>query len=113
MTKEESKKIVRELHDKYYGKKGAKNKKTKKDAQNTRIAERVAPVLAEKSRNDLMLEAKAKGIKNFRILNKEELHKVLDSNTTQEEQDTIIKAAVERWKAGWSKNKAANQKETG
>jgi len=111
MTKEESKKIVRELHEKYYGKKGAKDKKAKRDAQNGRIAEKVGSVTGEKSRNDLMLEAKAKGIKNFRILNKEELLKVLDSKTTQEERDNVIKAAVERWKAGWSKNKVASQKE--
>lgn len=111
MTREESKKIVRELHEKYYGKKGAKDKKAKKDAQNARVAERVSSVTSEKSRNDLMLEAKAKGIKNFRILNKAELVKVLDPATTQEERGTIVKGAVERWKAGWSKNKATNNKE--
>jgi hypothetical protein len=112
MTREESKKLVRELHDKYYGKKSAANKKkAKRDAENTKIAEAVAPALSEKSRNDLMLEAKAKGIKNFRILNKVELLKVLDSATTEEERDSIVKGAVERWKAGWSKNKVASQKE--
>ncbi|MBN1871352.1 MAG: hypothetical protein JW800_02150 [Candidatus Omnitrophica bacterium] len=110
MTREESKKIVKELHEKYYGKKGAKSKVSKRRAENTRIAERIAPAFSEKSRNDLMLEAKAKGIKNFRILNKEELVKVLDSATTQEEQATIIKGAVERWKSGWSKNKVTNNK---
>jgi hypothetical protein len=111
MTREESKKIVRDLHEKYYGKKAAKGKVSKRKAENTRIAEAVAPVLSEKSRNDLMLDAKAKGIKNFRILNKAELGKVLDPKTTQEEQDTIVKAAVERWKSGWSKNKVTNNKE--
>ena len=104
--------MVRELHDKYYGKKSAANKKkAKRDAENTRIAEAVVPALSEKSRNDLMLEAKAKGIKNFRILNKAELQKVLDPAVTQEDRDTIVKAAVERWKAGWSKNKVLDKKE--
>jgi len=105
MTKQETKKLVRELHDKYYGKGSLNKKKAKRDAENGRIAQAVAPVLGEKSRNDLMLEAKAKGIKNFRILNKTELLKVLDPATTQEEQSNIVKGAVERWKAGWSKNK--------
>lgn len=112
MTKKESKKVVMDIHDKYYGKNGSiKNKKAKRAVENSRIAEAVAPVLAEKSRNDLMLEAKAKGIKNFRILNKAELQKVLEPSTTKEEAAEVVKNAVIRWKAGWSKNEAANQKE--
>ena len=112
MTKKESKKVVMDIHEKYYGKDGLlKKKKAKKAAEDAKIASAVAPVLKNKSRNDLMLEAKAKGIKNFRILNKAELYKVLDPNTIQQEIDGIVKDAVIRWKAGWSKNKAANQKE--
>ena len=106
MTKKESKKVVMDIHEKYYGKDGLlKKKKAKRTAENAKIASAVAPVLKNKSRNDLMLEAKAKGIKNFRILNKAELYKVLDPNTLQQEVDDIIKEAVIRWKSGWSKNK--------
>ena len=111
MTRQESKKIVRELHEKYYGKKDVKDKKAKRDAQNSRIAERAVSAVNGKSRNDLILKAKTKGIKNFRILNKAELAKVLDPKTTQEEREKTVKAAVERWKAGWSKNKVGLKKE--
>jgi len=95
MTKEESKKLVKELHDKYYKKKGSAKKKTG----------------TEKSRNDLMLEAKAKGIKNFRVLNKAELSRVLEPKVTEEEIAGIVKGAVDRWKSGWSKNKVTDNKE--
>jgi len=105
MTRQESKKIVKEIHEKYYGKKGAKNKKAKIDAQNGRIAERVASVSGEKSRNDLMLEAKAKGIKNFRILSKNELMHVIAEGITQQEIDALVAGAVARWKSGWGKGK--------
>ena len=57
------------------------------------------------SRNDLMLQAKAAGIKNFRILNKEELQKVLDPMTTGNNQIEIIRVAIERWKSGWGSRK--------
>lgn len=106
MTKKESRKVTMAIHEKYYGKNGLlKKKKEKKAAEDAKIAGAVAPVLKDKSRNDLMLEAKARGIKNFRILNKAELHKVLDPNTLEQERDDIIKEAVIRWKSGWSKNK--------
>ncbi len=110
MTKKESRKILMNIHEKHYGEKGSLKKKQEKRAtENSKIAAAVSPVLAEKSRNDLMLEAKAKGIKNFRILNKEELQKVLDPKTAQEETTEVIKNAVIRWKSGWSKNKEAGQ----
>ncbi|MFA5143996.1 MAG: hypothetical protein WC522_07535 [Candidatus Omnitrophota bacterium] len=114
MTKKESRKILMDIHEKHYGKNGSiKNKKAKKTAEDRKIAEAVSPVLANKSRNDLMLEAKAKGIKNFRILNKAELYKVLDPATIQQEIDGIVSDAVIRWKSGWSKNKTAGKKEEG
>ena len=58
-------------------------------------------VMGKVSRNDLMLQAKEKGIKNFRILNREELEKVLDPKVTKEDIDKVIQAAVKRWKSGW------------
>ncbi|GEM_PF-2722960 len=65
--------------------------------------------LKGKSRNDLMLDAKEKGIKNFRILNKEELTAVLDEKASPETIKEITAKAVERWKSGWgSKDKLGN-----
>jgi len=57
------------------------------------------------SRNELMLQAKAKGIKNFRVINKEELVEILKEGTTQERIDEIVSGAVARWKSGWGKGK--------
>jgi len=57
------------------------------------------------SRNEMMLEAKARGIKNFRILNKEELIKVLEmkkSGATDEQiKEQVVDTAIIRWKKGW------------
>ena len=64
------------------------------------------------SRNELMLQAKAKGIKNFRLLNKEELAEILKEDTTQERINEIISGAVARWKAGWGKGKKQRSKES-
>ena len=57
------------------------------------------------SRNDLMLKAKEKGIKNFRILNKEELLHILAKGITKQEIEAIISGAIARWKSGWGKGK--------
>ena len=106
MTRQESKKIVKDLHKKYYGKKGSlKNKRAKRDAENGRIAETVVPILAAKGRNDLMLEAKTKGIKNFRVLNKAELGLILVDGVTQDQIDKVVSGAVARWKSGWGSKK--------
>jgi len=59
----------------------------------------------EKSRNELMLIAKDRGIKNFRILNKEELMHVTAEGITQQEVDALIDGAVKRWKSGWGSRK--------
>ena len=63
------------------------------------------------TRNELMLQVKDKGIKNFRILNKEELVKVLEmvkSGATKEQiHDQVVKQAIIRWKAGWGTKAAA------
>lgn len=84
MTKEESKKKVHELYEKYYGK--GKKKNAKEQGPN---------------RTELITQAKEKGIKNFRILNKEELTKVLAPETTKEDIDKVVQSAVTRWKSGW------------
>ena len=59
----------------------------------------------EKSRNELMLIAKDRGIKNFRILNKNELMHILAEGITQQEIDALVAGAVKRWKSGWGSKK--------
>jgi hypothetical protein len=57
-----------------------------------------------------MLQAKERGIKNFRVINKTELIEILKNGTTKERIDEIVASAVARWKSGWGKGK--NKKET-
>jgi hypothetical protein len=59
----------------------------------------------KETRNALMLQAKDLGIKNFRVLNKEELHAVLVEGVTQEQIDNVVSGAVARWKSGWGSRK--------
>jgi len=98
MTAEEKKKIS-ELHAKYYsGKK--KTKEPKVPAKTPKEPKAKGP-----SRNSLMLEAKSKNIRNFRILTKEELTKVLEAGVSKERINEIVAGAVTRWKASWGKDK--------
>jgi len=55
-----------------------------------------------------MLMAKEKGIKNFRVLSKQELTDVLANLGDQAKVDAIVSGAVARWKAGWGKKKQDN-----
>ncbi len=57
------------------------------------------------TRNSLMLEAKKRGIKYFRVMNRAELEQVLKAKVTQEEILQVGQAAKERWQTGWKKNK--------
>jgi len=57
------------------------------------------------SRNELMMTAKERGVKNFRVLNKQELTDVLKNIGDQKTVDTIVVGAVARWKSGWGKRK--------
>ena len=57
------------------------------------------------SRNELMLAAKEHGVKNFRVLNKQELSDVLKNIGDQKAVDAIVAGAVARWKAGWGSKK--------
>lgn len=98
MTTEEkkrSKELLSKLHEKYYGKKKTKESKTAKAPKEAK----------EPSRHQLMLHAKAKGIKNFRVINKVGLVEVLKEGTTQERINEIIAESVKKWKAGWGKGK--------
>jgi len=57
------------------------------------------------SRNELMMTAKERGVKNFRVLNKQELTDVLKNIGDQKAVDAIVAGAVDRWKSGWGKGK--------
>ena len=63
----------------------------------------------KQTRNALMLQAKDRGIKNFRVLNKEELTQVLAHGITQDRINEVVAGSVARWKAGWGKRKAQNE----
>ena len=103
--KKKNKEFLSELHAKYYGKEKSKTqasgasvkalKKPKTDDAHTK-----GP-----SRNELMLKAKAKGIKNFRVINKEELVEILKEGTSKEHINEIVAQAVARWKNTWGKGK--------
>ena len=56
------------------------------------------------SRNQLMEMVKSRGIKNFRVMNKEELAEIV-SGAKADRIAEIQKQAVERWKSGWGKKK--------
>ena len=57
------------------------------------------------SRAAMILEAKARSIKLFRIMNKAELEEVLREGTTPARIKDIQNMANVSWHAGWSKNK--------
>lgn len=52
------------------------------------------------TRNTLMLQAKNRGIKNFRVMNKSELEQVLKPGIGQKEILAVAIVAVDRWKKG-------------
>ena len=65
----------------------------------------VVPITPPETRQALMMKAKERGIKNFRVLNKEELGLVLADGVTPEQIDKVISGAVARWKSGWGSKK--------
>jgi hypothetical protein len=131
VAKEVEKKKVREsihkLHEKHYGKRKVvksavvdQPKETDRDialrinpplktpviAQPRESTSREGLVLHEgATRNDLMLAAKERGVKNFRVLNKKELEDVLFNIGDKKKVDEIVAGAVARWKSGWGSKK--------
>ncbi len=67
--------------------------------------QKVAQAEAKVTRNELMLQAKKLGIKNFRVLNKAELEEILAEGVTPEQIQKVVSGAVARWKSGWGKKK--------
>ena len=57
------------------------------------------------TRNELMEAVRAKQVKNFRVMNKEELAEVLKDGTTASRIKEIQETAVKRWKSGWASQK--------
>jgi len=57
------------------------------------------------SRNELMMTARERGVKNYRVLNKQELSDVLKNIGDQKAVNAIVAGAVARWKSGWGKKK--------
>ncbi|MCM8797071.1 MAG: hypothetical protein NC923_04250 [Candidatus Omnitrophica bacterium] len=108
--KKQQKELLDKLHTKYYGKKKPKAQDPNapgKAPEKPKASSNQGP-----SRNELMLQAKAKGVKNFRVLNKEELVEILKEDTTQERISEIVTGAVDRWKAGWGKGNNRKSKES-
>ena len=82
-------------------------KKTKRKVKETEKP-KIQPIVNE-SRNALMLKAKDRGIKNFRVLNKAELGTVLADGVAQTQIDEVVAGAVARWKAGWGSKGKRNE----
>jgi len=81
--------------------------KDKKAAADSSPSSKEGIVLhAGASRNELMMTAKERGVKNFRVLNKQELTDVLKNIGDQKAVDAIVAGAVARWKSGWGKGKS-------
>lgn len=64
-----------------------------------------APESLPGTRQALMIMAKERGIKNFRVLNKAELSEVLAEGAIPERIQEVVSGAVTRWKAGWGTKK--------
>ncbi|HPM42960.1 MAG TPA: hypothetical protein PLV52_03945 [Candidatus Omnitrophota bacterium] len=108
MTAEQKKKdreFLHKLHAKHYGKKKTKAQKAKAPVDNSPSPKEGIVLATGSTRNELMLTAKQRGVKNFRVLNKQELADVLKNIGDQKTVDTIVAGAVARWKAGWGKGK--------
>ena len=82
-----------------------KSKKQKVSGENAPSPKEGIVMHAGASRNELMLAAKERGVKNFRVLNKQELSDALKNIGDQKAVDAIVTGAVARWKSGWGSKK--------
>jgi hypothetical protein len=92
--------------------KDVKIKEPKKVSVETSSPKEGIVMHAGASRNELMLAAKERGVKNFRVLNKQELEDVLKNIGDQKAVDAIVAGAVARWKSGWGKKKVQNESQS-
>ena len=58
-------------------------------------------IVATLTRATLMRDAQTRGIPYFRILSREALNEILNTNITTERQAELIEAAKTKWRAGW------------
>lgn len=84
-------------------------KEKKISAENSPSPKESIVMHAGASRNELMMTAKERGVKNFRVLNKQELMDVLKNIGDQKTVNQIVAGAVDRWKSGWGKRKNKNE----
>ena len=89
-----------------------KSKKQKVSGENDPSPKEGIVMHAGASRNELMLAAKERGVKNFRVLNKQELGEVLKNIGDQKTVDAIVAGAVARWKSGWGKRRDKNESQS-
>lgn len=110
--KKKSKEFLNNLHANYYGGKKPKVQGQRTSEKKPKESKAGDTHAKGPSRNELMLQAKAKGIKNFRVINKEKLIEILKEGTTKERINELIAQAVARWKSTWGrgKHKQTNQK---
>jgi len=80
----------------------ATKQKKQKSKQKPAVQE---SVVIPETRQALMMLAKDRGIKNFRVLNKVELTEVVTEGVTPERIEEVVTGAVSRWKAGWGTKK--------
>ena len=81
---------------------------TKQKKQKSKQKQAVqVPVVIPETRQALMMLAKDRGIKNFRVLNKIELAVVVTDGVTPDRIQEVVAGAVARWKAGWGTKKKA------
>jgi hypothetical protein len=102
--KKQEEKVQKVIKDKAIEK--ANRKETNQIVPDLENSPKEGIVLAAGStRAQLMENCKQKGIKNFRVLNKQELTDCLANIGDQKKIDLIVAGAVARWKAGWKANK--------
>ncbi|HAH21613.1 MAG: hypothetical protein A2Y00_05580 [Omnitrophica WOR_2 bacterium GWF2_43_52] len=94
------------------GKKQKVAESKKKSVDNSPSPKEGIVLHAGASRNELMMTAKERGVKNFRVLNKQELIDVLKNIGDQKGVDAIVAGAVARWKSGWGKKKVQNESQS-
>ena len=89
-----------------------KSKKQKVSGENAPSPKEGIVMHAGATRNELMLAVKERGVKNFRVLNKQELADVLKNIGDQKVIDAIVAGAVARWKSGWGKRRDKNESQS-
>jgi hypothetical protein len=103
--KKKSKEFLNKLHAKYYGEKKSKAQEPKTLVKKLKESKVGDAFSKGPSRNELMLKAKAKGIKNFRVINKEDLIEILKEGITKERINELVAQAVAKWKSSWGRGK--------